>query len=147
MRLVAACAVRSCLPNLAGITAILNRLRRSKVIMATDPGKSSVDVFEKVEAVVTSWPGVLSLPHRFGGIEFRVSGKEMGHMHGSRLADFPFPMSVRDRLVKEGKVQPHHVLPKSGWVSYWISDESDIGSLIELFQMQYERLGRSMTTR
>lgn len=111
--------------------------------MTTDSGKSSVDVFEQVKAALMRWPGVSSLPHRFGGIEFRVGGKEMGHMHGSRLADFPFPMSVRDRLVKEGKVQPHHVLPKSGWVSYWINDESDINPLIELFQMQYERLGRS----
>jgi hypothetical protein len=114
--------------------------------MTTDSRKSSVDVFEQVKAAVMRWSGVSSLPHRFGGIEFRVGGKEMGHMHGSRLADFPFPMSVRDRLVKEGKVQPHHVLPKSGWASYWINDESDINPLIELFQMQYERLGRSIST-
>ena len=114
--------------------------------MTTDSGKPSVDVFEKVKAVVMSWPGVLSQPHRFGGIEFRVGSKEMGHMHGSRLADFPFPMSVRDRLVKEGKVRPHHILPKSGWVSYWINDESDIDPVVKLFQMQYERLGRSILT-
>jgi len=112
--------------------------------MTTDSGKSSVDVFGRVKEAVMSLPGVLSQPHRFGGIEFRVGGKEMGHMHGSRLADFPFPMSMRDRLVKEGKVEPHHVLPNSGWVSYWINGESYIDPIIELFHMQYERLGKSM---
>jgi luciferase-like monooxygenase len=111
--------------------------------MTTDSGKSSVDVFGRVKEAVMRWHGVLSQPHRFGGIEFRVGGKEMGHMHGSRLADFPFPMSIRDRLVKEGKVEPHHVLPNSGWVSYWINGESDIDPIIELFHMQYERLGKS----
>ncbi|MGI0025457.1 MAG: luciferase family protein [Nitrososphaera sp.] len=109
-----------------------------------DSGKASVDVFGKVKEAVMSWPGVLAQTHRFGGIEFRVGGKELGHMHGSKLADFPFPMSMRDRLVKEGKVEPHHILPNSGWVSYWINGESDIDPLIKLFQIQYERLGKSM---
>lgn len=97
-------------------------------------------IFERVKKELTSWAGVSSQPHRFGGIEFRVSGREMGHMHGSELADLPFPMSVRNELVSSGKVSPHHVIPKSGWVSFWIRSEADIGSLIELFRMQYERL-------
>jgi Family of unknown function (DUF5519) len=98
------------------------------------------DVFEKVKKELMSWPGVTSQPHRFGGTEYRVNSREMGHMHGGRFADLPFPMSVRNELVKDGRALPHHVLPNSGWVTFLINEEADITSLISLFRMQYERL-------
>ena len=103
-------------------------------------GVDDDDVFEKVKTELMSWPGVTSQPHRFGGTEFRINGREMGHMHGGRLADLPFPMSIHNELVKDGRADPHHVLPNSGWVSYWINGEADITSVITLFRMQYERL-------
>jgi hypothetical protein len=98
------------------------------------------DVFEKVKTELMSWPGVTSQPHRFGRTEFRVRGREMGHMHGGRWADLPFPMSIRNELVKDGRALPHHVLPNSGWVTYLINEDADVSSLINLFRMQYERL-------
>ena len=98
------------------------------------------DVFERVKTELMSWQGVTSQPHRFGGIEFRVNGREMGHMHGGRFADIPFPMSVRDELVRTGQALPHHVLPNSGWITFLINEESDIRTLIDLFRMQYNRL-------
>jgi hypothetical protein len=45
------------------------------------------EIFEKVKTELMSWPGVTLQPHRFGGTEFRISGREMGHMHGGRFAD------------------------------------------------------------
>ena len=33
------------------------------------------------------WPDVMKQPHRFGGIEFRYKGKEIGHLHGNALVD------------------------------------------------------------
>jgi hypothetical protein len=56
---------------------------------------------------ITSWPNVTAEPHRFGGIEFRLSKREMGHIHGDRLADMPFPMKTRNELVNSGRVKPH----------------------------------------
>lgn len=108
--------------------------------MEADAQDIHVNVLENVKKVLLSWPGVSSQPHRFGGVEFRVERKEMGHMHGSVLADFPFPMSLRNQLIREGKVVPHNIVPNSGWVSYWISGEADTDALIRLFQIQYERL-------
>jgi hypothetical protein len=105
------------------------------------------EVFEKVKAELMSWPGVTSQPHRFGGTEFRISGREMGHMHGGRFADLPFPMSIRNELVKDGRALPHHVLPNSGWITFLINEEADITSLINLFRMQYERLSGSRKPR
>jgi Family of unknown function (DUF5519) len=101
------------------------------------------EVSEKVKTELMGWLGVASRPHRFGGTEFRVNGREMGHMHGGRFADLPFPMTMRNELVKEGRALPHHVLPNSGWVTFLINEEADITSLINLFQIQYERLSGS----
>jgi hypothetical protein len=105
------------------------------------------EVFEKVKSELMSWPKVTLQPHRFGGTEFRVNGREMGHMHGGRFADLPFPMNIRNELVKDGRVLPHHILPNSGWVTFLINEEADITSLINLFRMQYERLDRNKKSR
>lgn len=65
----------------------------------------------------------------------------MGQVHNKLLVvDLPFPMNVRNELVISGLASPHHVLPQSGWVSYWIRGEDDIPAVIELFKLQYQRL-------
>ena len=63
------------------------------------------------------WAEVEIKPHRFSGLEVRLGRRELGHIHGDRLLDIPFPKSVRDELVASGLAEPHHVLPDSGWVS------------------------------
>jgi hypothetical protein len=88
---------------------------------------------------VGSWPGVVASPHRFGGVEFRVDRRELGHLHGSRLADLPFPVRVREDLVRDGRAEPHHILPESGWVSVRIRSEADVAAVIELFRLNYDR--------
>ena len=98
-------------------------------------------VIKKIKKEILSWPYVTAEPHRFGGIEFRINKREMGHVHGDRLADLPFPMNIRNELVNSRRASPHHMLPNSGWVSYWINKgEEDIPSVIELFKMRYEQL-------
>ncbi|MFL6372194.1 MAG: luciferase family protein [Nitrososphaera sp.] len=93
------------------------------------------EVFEKVKTELMSWQGVTLQPHRFGGLEFRFNGSEMGHMHGGKFADLPFPMSIRNELVKDRRALTHHVLPNSGGVTFRINEEADITSLINLFRM------------
>ncbi|MDP8926093.1 MAG: DUF5519 family protein [Actinomycetota bacterium] len=95
---------------------------------------------ELVEEEVSGWSGVEASPHRFGGVEFRVRGHEIGHLHGSRLADLPFPVRVRRELVAEGRAQPHHLLPQTGWVSYYPSGPEDASAVVELFRLNYEHL-------
>ena len=70
----------------------------------------------------------------------RITGEVGGHLHGSRHADLPFPVPVRDRLVAEGRARPHHVLPDSGWVSVPIPVEADVRLVIDLFRMNYDRI-------
>jgi hypothetical protein len=88
---------------------------------------------------VKSWEGVTTHAHRFGGVEFRFGKRELGHLHGDRLADIPFPKRVRDELVAAGRARPHHVLPDSGWISRWIERDADADDVVELFRLSYQR--------
>ena len=94
---------------------------------------------EQIVAAVVAWPGVERAPHRFGGTELRLGKRELGHLHGDRLADLPFPRRVRDELVAAGRARPHHVLPDSGWVSFRIESADDVERAIELFRLAYDR--------
>ena len=94
---------------------------------------------ERIRSTVVSWPGVTAVAHRFGGVEFRVGHRELGHLHGGHLADLPFPKRIRDGLIAAGRAAPHHVLPESGWVSFRIRNDADVDRAIELFRLNYER--------
>jgi luciferase-like monooxygenase len=99
------------------------------------------NILESIQKEILSWPFVTAETHKFGGTEFRLNKREMGHIHGERLVDLPFPMTIRNELVSSGRVSPHHVLPQSGWVSYWINNgEKDVPEVLELFRMRYEQL-------
>jgi len=98
---------------------------------------------ERVTAVVASWPGVETAAHRFGGIEFRFGRRELGHLHGDRIADLPFPRKVRDELIAAGRARAHHVLPDSGWVTASLDGPDGAERVIELFGLSYERAARA----
>jgi hypothetical protein len=92
---------------------------------------------EKIKKEILGWPNVTAEQHKFG----RLNKREMGHIHGDSLADLPFPMKTRNELVSSGHAYPHHVMPQSGWVSYWIEKgEEDVAAIIELFRLRYEQL-------
>jgi hypothetical protein len=92
-----------------------------------------------IREAVTAWPGVEAVPHRFGGTEYRFGRKEMGHVHGDRLADLPLPRKLHNEMITAGRAQPHHVLPESGWVSCRMAGPEDAAGVIELFKIQYDR--------
>jgi hypothetical protein len=95
----------------------------------------------RIRTEVEGWEGVTTHPHRFGGVEFRLGTRELGHLHGDppRLADLPFKRTIRDMLVETGRALPHHVMPESGWVSKPIRTDDDAAEAIELFRLSYER--------
>jgi hypothetical protein len=93
---------------------------------------------EKIKEALLSWEDVEAHPHRFGGTEYRMSRREIGHVHGDALVDIPFPKKVRDEIVAAGEAQPHHVLPETGWVSFYIEAEDDIRKAIDLLKRSYE---------
>lgn len=98
---------------------------------------------ERIRAEVGGWPDVTVSRHRFGGIEFKVGAREIGHLHGSHLADLPFPVRIREELVASGRAERHHVLADTGRVSFYIKDSEDVDRAIELFRLNYERPWRA----
>ncbi len=95
-------------------------------------------ISEAIKAELLTWVGVSAEPHRFGGVEFRVQHRELGHLHGNRQADLPFPLRMREELVKSGQASPHHILPETGWVTFYIHGPTDVPALLELFRLNYE---------
>jgi len=93
---------------------------------------------EIVSKEIGSLPGVTSQPHRFGGIEFKLLRRELRHLHGDYLLDIPFPLKIKEKLIKEHKVKPHHILPKSGWISFYINSEKDVKEGVELLKLSYK---------
>jgi Family of unknown function (DUF5519) len=98
---------------------------------------------QQIAEAVGSWPGVSAGPHRFGGVEFRFGRRELGHLHGDRIADLPFPRRVRDQLIATGQARPHHVLPQSGWVTVPIDETDSVEHVIDLFRLSYDRARRA----
>src|SRR4029453_2571056 len=80
----------------------------------------------RIRSEVGALEGVTSGPQRYGGVEFMLGSREIGHIHGDSLVDVPLPKRIRDELVTERQAEPHHVLPKSGWISVYLNEPGDV---------------------
>jgi hypothetical protein len=90
---------------------------------------------------VTSWPGVEAGLGERGEFGFTVGGRQIGHLHGDRVAHFGFPRSVGARLREEGRVEPHPVSPENpGWAGHPIRGDDDVHAVIELMRLNYDRV-------
>jgi len=74
--------------------------------------------------------------HRFGGVEFLgKEGKELGHLHGHGLLDVPVGQQAAGALIASGRVVPHHVFPRSKWVSFQLETKMDVPFALDLLTM------------
>ena len=104
---------------------------------------TEISPLEAVTRQVSSWKGVSLHQHRFGGVEFRLGDRELGHVH-AKFADLPFPRAIRDEMVASGRAKPHHVLPDSGWVTVPMRTASKAENVIGLFRLNYEQSARAV---
>lgn len=93
---------------------------------------------KRIEIALQDCAGIEAQPHRFGGTEYRLARREIGHLHGDHLVDIPFPMAIRDELVAAGRAEAHHILPQSGWVSIYLKQPADVDRAIELLRYSFE---------
>src|SRR5512144_1622478 len=91
-----------------------------------------------ITQTLISWESVSTALHRFGGVEYRFGTRELGHIHGDHLIDIPFPKKVRDEIVNAGLAAPHHILPQTGWISFYLREIGDIEKAIDLLHRSYE---------
>lgn len=104
------------------------------------------NLIRQIQKEVTSWPGVTSSPHRFGGIEFRLGDAEIGHLHLGGTLDIPYPLPVRNRLLEEGLVEPHHFVPNSGWITFRATTEN-VARALWLLKLSYLRYAVKVNRR
>lgn len=102
--------------------------------------RSVLDYIDDIENTVLSWKQTSIHPHKFGGVQFNVNDKEIGHIHGNGLLDIPFSKSVKEQLISEtnGKVKEHHIFKKSGWISFYIEDRRDKELALSILKRSYE---------
>lgn len=92
---------------------------------------------EMITRTLTAWQDVSVQPHRFGGVEYVIGRREIGHIHGDHLVDIPFPKKVRDEIIQAGRASPHHLLRDSGWVSFYLNRPEDVQQAIALLEENY----------
>ena len=92
---------------------------------------------------VTAWPGVAVDTEERGELSFKVGRREIGHLHGDRIAHFSFPRATWDVLREQRRIEPHPVFPdKRGPAQRRIVDAGDVRDVIELLRFNYERVTR-----
>ena len=94
-----------------------------------------VRAISEIEDEVRGWPGMQTGIHRFGGIDFRFHGKEAGHIHGNGLLDCLVGRANRESLVRDERALPHHIFPRSGWISFWIRHADDVQPALDLIRV------------
>jgi hypothetical protein len=116
--------------------------QRSREVGVPIPGAA-----EKIASAMRELPGVTARPHRFGGTEYRLARREIGHAHGDHLVDIPFTRKIREELVAAGKAERHHILPESGWASVYLRQTHDVERAIELLRFSFEIAGGAAQQR
>ena len=106
--------------------------------------RRAVFVRESLEREACHSLGVALSVHRFGGVGFKYGQHELAHLHGNGLFDAFVGVKAREEVVRSAMALPHHVFPKSGWVSFWVKTEADIATALELMRIaQRYRRGQS----
>jgi hypothetical protein len=96
---------------------------------------------EQITAVVTTWPGVEAGMGERGEWGFSVGGKQIGHLHGDRVAHFGFPRELGQELRDAGRVGPHPVNRHSPKLAAReLHGEDDVRDVIELMRLNYDRV-------
>ena len=97
------------------------------------------DIAGQIEREVASWEGVTAHPHRFGGVEFRLGRRELGHLHGERWADLPFQQADPRHARRD---RPRAAAPRAARNGLGVAADPrrrGRAEVIELFRLGYER--------
>jgi hypothetical protein len=95
---------------------------------------------ERITAEVEKWDEVETGPGRFGSVRFTVGRRELGHLHGDRIADLPLRPDLARELISSGRARDHRYTPLgSGWVTIELDADEDAERVIDLMRASYER--------
>jgi hypothetical protein len=95
----------------------------------------------RIKDEVLRWPDTTGGLGSRGEFSFRVGKREIGHLHGDRVAHLGFPKDVGARLHAEGRIGPHPVMPDNpAWGARAIRTADDERDVIALLRLNYDRI-------
>ncbi len=101
---------------------------------------SRMTASEQITQEATSWPGVTAGTGRRGEWAFTIGRREIGHLHGDRVAHFGFPKDVWTELFAQERITYHPVFPgRPGFGARAIASEDDVRDVIALLRLNYDR--------
>ena len=96
---------------------------------------------ERITAEVTSWPGIEAGVGSRGEWGFYLGRREVGHLHGDRVAHFGFPRDVGAALRGEGRVDPHPVNRHSPKMAgHRLDRPGDVDAVVALMRLNHDRI-------
>ena len=95
---------------------------------------------QQITDEVTSWPDVEAGTGKRGEWAFTVGRKEIGHLHGDRVAHFGFPKAIWHELFDAGRIDYHPVFPgKTVFGARVIETQHDVRDVIAMLRLNYDR--------
>lgn len=91
----------------------------------------------RVVETIASWEyiRVKQFPHDVK--TFQLGPCEIGHIHPDGFIDIVFPRPLRNQLIREERAKPHHIYPRSEWISLDLNSESDIENILWVLRLSY----------
>ena len=86
---------------------------------------------------VSQWHGIVVEPHKYGGREFKWGKLEIGHIHRDGMLDIPYTKALREYLVSNEYTNEHHLLPETGWSTYYVQSSDDVNQALWLLKLSY----------
>jgi hypothetical protein len=118
------------------------------MLSGVERAKFASDILEEVRR----WPGVelrqhasATTPGEADGVEFRLNGKQIGHVHGDGSLHLAFTKALKASLVVEQLAEPLFS-PSSGWAQFTPITPDDAQRAIWLLRVNYVRLRRQRLT-
>ena len=107
----------------------------------------------QVMTEVRRWSGVELRPHpspdRPGdqdGVEFRLAGRQLGHMHDTCAVHLSLTRALKQSVVGEGLAESLSSSPDSGWTMFNPTTPTDVDRAIWLLRLNYVRFRRQRLT-
>jgi hypothetical protein len=103
--------------------------------------EATMSAREEITEEVTTWPGVTTAgPGERGEFSFMLGRREIGHLHGSRVAHFAFQRELGAELRAAGRVVAHPITDSPSLGARPIEGPDDVREVVALLRLNYERL-------
>jgi hypothetical protein len=119
------------------------------MLSSGDRERFATDVIEEVRR----WPGVELRPHaspttpgQADGVEFRLYGRQIGHVHGDCSVHLALTKALKASVVDSQLAEPLAFAPTSGWTMFQPITAEDARRAIWLLRLNYVRLRRQRLT-